>query len=162
MPQNPQMAAQRFWRDLENFGSGIRGIIELVGMKGNPEMTAEGLAEYPDAEVSQETWEERFDPTPITWLENLLFRIWLGYYDLTVDDILEIAEKQGIDLDQYEESASPDSSLSPEATNTDCPCGNSLPTNPPEIIARWNDGSKSTAVCYECFGEINNQTAMPE
>lgn len=160
MPQTPKMAAQRFWRDFEDLGNGIRGIIQLVGMKGNPELTAKGLAE--DVEVPEETWEERFTPIPMTWLNNLIFRIWLDYYDLTVDDIFEIAEKHGIELEQNEEKVPLNSNTLPEPVNSNCPCGNSLPSNPPVIIAQWNEGTQSTAVCFDCFGEINNQTALPE
>ena len=157
LPQKPKMAASSFMNDFRDFIRGTRGISELVGMNGIPKMTAEGLEEYPNVEVSKEIWQERFDPSPLNWLVTLVLEVWLDYYDLTIEDIREIAEKHDMEFDSTEDSTSTDSLTTPNSSNENCPCGKSLPSNPPEFIARWNEAMESTAVCYDCFGEINTE-----
>lgn len=154
-PQNPEMAAQRLIRDLRDLTRGFYGILDLVGATGCPEMTAEGLSERADIDVSQKTWEERFDPTPVPWIKEYLYRNWMDYYDITIDEMLEFAEEH----DLLEGEGTSDIEALPEDHDTECSCGDTLPNNPPEVVIRWRDGIEASAVCFECFGEIVDRLA---
>jgi hypothetical protein len=132
----------------------MNGLLDLVD--GCPEMLAEGLAEMHD-DISANEWEQRFQNS-LRWLRRYFYRLWLNHYDVTVSEVKEMIEEH--DLDTQDDG--PDTESLPEPANEKCSCGASLPDESPSVITRWQEATKATAVCFECFGQIQNRIAVSE
>jgi hypothetical protein len=152
-PQKPRTAAGSFDRNASKFGSAIRDILELLD--GCPEMLAEGMEDlHSDADISASEWERRFENS-LSWLQSYFYTIVVSHYDIDVDELLEEYEGEIEDDDT-------DIDTLPSPQNETCACGASLPTSPPSIITRWKDTTETSAVCFECFGQIRNRIEVPE
>lgn len=155
-PQKPSSAAQSFTRSTNDFYRGLDNILDLV--EGCPEMLAEGLAEMDGyGDISAAEWERRFENS-FEWLRGYFYRLWLNHYDISEEELEELIEEAKDEL----ETTETDAEELPTPSNDRCACGTSLPSEPPTIITRWKEATETTAVCFECFGQISTRIAVSE